>query len=307
MKPGVLRLHNPMSALVWLALFVPAHLWGGGLAFVLPAASLLLGGAMLYTQPALWEARRPAREAGAVFFLLVLADALSYVHALAFNGVSTGPLDLWALARPLFAGVFTVYLIRHHDDSVRRTLESALMGAVYFTLFLRTIGAKTGYLFEPPESMGWLAALAAIHFLFFSSAPRAKIHAAVCAAVVFLSMPPGLVSQRTAVSLFWRHPLLGRGPASYEPVAAGSQYLTWLLRGGVLGGAVILAGLSIVVFRLLRGAWRDRRRTDRRRLVGAAVFLGFAAGMLMAGSFLEDFRLYALTAFLVAAMHEDPR
>lgn len=307
MRPGVLRLHNPLSALVWVALFLPAHLLGGRLVFVLPAAALLLCASILYTQPSPWESRRPAREAAAVFFLLALAEALSYVYSLAFNGAATGPLDAWALARPLLAGVFTVCLIRHHDASVRRSLESALLGAVYLVLFLRSIGARSGFLFEPPQAMGYLAALAAIHFLFFSSAPRARIHAAVCAGVVLISMPEGLVSPGAALARFWRSPILGWGPASYEPVPAGSQYLAWLVRGGVVGACVILAGLVIVAFRLLRGAWRDRRKTDRRRLVGAAVFLGFAAGMLMAGSFLEDFRLYALTAFLVAGMHEDPR
>ena len=36
---------------------------------------------------------------------------------------------------------------------------------------------------------------------------------------------------------------------------------------------------------------------------GAAVFLGSPAGMLMAGAFLEDFRLFAVTSFLIAGMH----
>lgn len=307
MRPGVLRLENPMSAVVWLALFVPGHLLGGRLGFLLPAVVLALGGVILFTRPALWEARRPAREAAAIFFLLALCDATSYLYSMAFNGVRTGPLDFWALGRPLFAGVFTVYLIRHHDDRVRRSLESALMGAIYFTLFLRSIGARSGFLFEPAQSMGYLAALAAIYFLFFSRAPLARAHAAASAAVVLLSMPSSLVSCRAGLAQFRRSPVLGWGPASYEPVAAGNQYLGWLLRDGVIGAGLILAGLCIVAFRLLRGSWKDRRRTDRRRLLGAATFLGFAAGMLMAGPFLEDFRLYALTAFLVAGMHEDAR
>lgn len=307
MRPGVLRLHNPMSAVVWLALFVPGHLLGGSLAFVLPSAALVLGALSLYTRPAPWEARRPAREAAAIFFLLALAEGTSYLYSMAFNGVRTGPLDAWALARPLFAGVFTVYLIRHHDATVRRTLESALLGAIYLTLFLRSIGARSGYLFEPAQSMGYLAALAAIHFLFFSQAPLARAHAAAAAAVVLLSMPPGLASSAPALAQFRRSPLLGWGPASYDTAAAGSQYLSWLVRYGVAGTGLILTGLAIVAFRLLRGAWKDRRRTDRRRLVGSAAFLGFSAGMLMAGAFLEDFRLYALTAFLVAGVHEDPR
>lgn len=296
MIPGVMRLHNPMSAVVWLAVFLPGHP-------AFPAAVAVLGGLVLYTQPALWEARRPSREAAAVFFLLLLADAVSYAYSMAFNGVRTGPMDMWALARPLFSGVFTVYLIRHHDDRVRRSLESALLAAVYLTLFLRTSGWSSLSLFEPVQSMGYLAALSSIYFAFFSRAPLRFAHAAAAATVVLFSMPAAGSSSKDAVSLFWRSPVFGWGPAWYEPASAlGNQYLRWLLRGGVIGTGLILTGLALASFRLLRDAWHDRRR-----LLGAAVFLGFAAGMLMAGPFLEDFRLFALTGFLIAAMHEDPR
>jgi len=80
----------------------------------------------------------------------------------------------------------------------------------------------------------------------------------------------------------------------------GNQYLRWLLRGGLLETGLILAGLALVSFRLLRALWDDRER-----LLGATFFLGFTAGMLLAGAFLEDFRLFALTGFLIAGMHED--
>lgn len=300
MIPGVVRLHNPMSAVVWLAVFVPGHMLDGRIGYFFPAAVLLLGGVILFTQPALWEARRPAREAGVIFFLMLLSDAVSCAYSMAFNGVRSGPMDLWALARPLFAGVFTVYLIRHHDDSVRRSLEKALLGALYFTLFLRTTGSRSWSLFEPAQSMGYLAALAAIHFAFFSRAPLRLAHAAASATVVLFCIPPGLAPSREAMAMFWRSPVFGWGPAFYEPVSSlGNQYLRWLLRGGVLGTALILIGLSLVGFRLLRDAWNDRRR-----LLGAAIFLGFAAGMLMTGAFLEDFRLFVLTAFMIAGMHE---
>lgn len=300
MNSGVLRLQNPMSAVVWLALFVPGHLLDGRLGFLLPATALLLGSLILFTRPALWEARRPAREAAAIFFLLALSDSVSYLYSMAFNGVRTGPLDLWALARPLFAGVFTVYLIRHHDARVRGSLEAALTGAIYFTLFQHSIGARAWDLFEPAQSMGYLAALAAIHFLFFSPAPKRLAHAAASFVVVLFSMPSGLVSSQGAVSRFWASPVFGWGPASYDPVSSiGNQYLRWLLRNGALGGGLILLGLCFVGFRLLRDSWDDGRR-----LLGAAIFLGFAGGMLMTGAFLEDFRLFALTAFLIAGMHE---
>ncbi|MCM2304957.1 MAG: hypothetical protein NDJ72_09660 [Elusimicrobia bacterium] len=290
---GVLRLHNPMSAVVWLALFAPVP-------YVLPAAALILGGLILYSHQAPWESRRPAREAAAIFFLLALLDVVSYAYSMAFNGVRTGPLDLWALARPLLAGVFSVYLIRHHDGTVRRTVESALLAAIYLTLFLRTTGLWSWSLFEPVESMGYLAALAAIHFAFISRAPLRFAHAAASATVVLFCVPAGLPSSREALGLFWGSPVFGWGPASYEPASSlGNQYLRWMLRNGILGAGLILTGLCFVGFRLLRDAWNDRGR-----LLGAAVFLGFTSGMLMTGAFLEDFRLFALTAFLIAGMHE---
>lgn len=303
MISGAFRLHNPMSAVVWLAVLLPGHLFGGHAGLVFPAAAAVLGALILFNQPARWEARRPAREAAAVFFLLLLSDAVSYAYSLAFNGAATGPLDAWALARPLFAGVFAVHVIRHHDERVRRSLESALLAAVYLTLFLRTTGLSTWSLFDPVQSMGYLAALAAIHFVFFSRAPLRLAHAAAAATVVLFCMPPGLEPSREALTLFRRSPLFGWGPACYEPASSlGNQYLRWLLRGGLAGAGVVLAGAVLVGFRLLRDAWNDRRR-----LLGAAVFLGFTAGMLMAGPFLEDFRLFALTGFLVAGMHEDAR
>lgn len=292
MNPGVLRLHNPMSALVWLALFVPAP-------YVLPAAVLLLGGVILFNHAAPWESLRPAREAAAIFFLLLLLDVVSYVYSLAFNGVGSGPRDAWALARPLFAGVFAVYLIRHHDEHVRGSLEKALTGAIYLTLFLRTTGISTWSLFEPAQSMGYLAALAAIHYVFFSRAPLRLAHAAASATVVLFCIPPGLSPAGEAAALFWRSPVFGWGPAAYEPVSTlGNQYQRWLLRGGLLSGGLILGGLVLMGFRLLRDSWDERRR-----LLGAAVFLGFAGGMLMAGAFLEDFRLLVLTGLLIAGMH----
>ncbi len=303
MIAGVLRLDNPMSALVWLALFVPGHLLDGRLGFVLPAAIFLFGGMAIATKPSSWETRGPSRQAVMIFFLLALIDAVSYAYSMAFNGIRTGALDLVALARPLCLGVFVVYLIRHHDASVRRSVESALMGAVYFTLFLCTIDARRWFLFEPVQSMGYLSVLAAVYFSFFSRAPLRLAHALAAVVVVLFCVPPGLVSLRDAAAYCWRSPVFGWGPAFYEPMSSlGNQYQRWMLRNGVLGAGLILIGLSTVAFRLLRSNWNDRLR-----LAGAATFLGVAFGMLMTGAFLEDLRLFALTSFLIAGMHEDGR
>lgn len=297
---GVLRLHNPMSALVWLALFVPGHLLGGALGLVLPAAVLVLGGPALFVSPSEWERRAPSRQAAAVFFILFLIDAVAYAYSLAFNGVRTGWPDALALARPLAAGLFSVYLIRHYDDSVGEALERALTGAIWMTVFLFSTGVSGRQLFEPAPFLCYLATLAAIWFVFFSRARLRLAHAAACAVVVLFSAPAAPRPSREALEYFWRSPLFGWGPARLEPMSAlGNQYMSWALRDGLLGAGLILVGLAIVAFRLLRASWHDRRR-----LVGAAVFLGFAAGMLMSGAFLEDFRLFALTAFMIAGMHE---
>lgn len=303
MISGMLRLHNPMCVIVWLALFIPGHVLGGRIGFVFPAVVFLLGCVILFSSPSPWETRRPARQAAAIFFLLALLDAVSCAYSTAFNGIRTGPWDLWALTRTVFAGVFTVYLIRHYDASVRKSLETALTAAVYFTLFLRSLGVRDWSLSESGQAMGYLAVLAAVHFLFFSRAPLRLAHAASSAALVLFSMPTAPGSSREAAAYFWRSPVFGWGPAFYEPMSSlGNQYMRWLLRNGVLGTGLILIGLSLVAFRLLRATWDDRLR-----LPGAAIFIGVTAGMLMAGAFLEDFRLFALTSFLIAGMHEGGR
>lgn len=301
MISGDLRPRNSLSALVWLALFVPGHLFGGRLGLALPAAAVVLGATALLTSPSPWERRGPSRQAGVIFFLLFLLESVSTAYSAAFNGIRTGPLDVFGLARPLVAGLFTVYLIRHYDADVRKSLENALAAAMYTALFLLSVGARGRFLFEPVELMGYLASLAAIRFVFFSRAPLRWAHAAAAAAVVLFSAPPALGSLREALGYFWRSPVFGWGPAHYEPMSSlGNQYLRWLLRGGVLGAGLIFCGLGLVAFRLLRALWDDRNR-----LLGATFFLGFAAGMLLAGAFLEDFRLFALTGFLIADMHEE--
>lgn len=303
MIPGVLRLHNPMSAVVWLALFVPGHFLGGRLGHFFIAAVFLLACVTLFSSPSPWEMRRPARQAAAIFLLLALLDAVSYAYSTAFNGILTGPADLWALSRPLYAGVFTVYLIRHYDASVLKSQETALTAMIYFTLFLRSLGVRDWALFEPAQLLGYLAILAAVHFLYFSRAPLRLVHTASSAAVVLFCMPAAPGPLHEAAAYFWRSPVFGWGPALYEPMSAmGNQYMRWLLRNGVLGTGLIMIGLSIVAFRLLRATWNERLH-----LPGAAVCLGFAAGMLMAGAFLEDFRLFVLTSFLIAGMHEGGR
>jgi len=301
--PGVMRFQNPMSALVWLALFVPAHLFGGRLALVLPVAAILIGAPALLSRPSPWEARRASRLAMMFFLILSLLDVVSFAYSAAFNGVRSGFGDVFALSRYPIMGLFVVHLIRHYDEAVRKSLEAGLAVAVYYTLFLYTIGARDWFLFVPSQFVGYIAALSVIHFLFFSRAPLKRAHAAASIGVTVLSAPSVLSSSREALVYFWKSPVFGWGPALYEPMSSlGNQYVRWMVRGGGLSLSLILIGLMIVCFYVLRAAWNDRLH-----LVGGAIFLGFTAGMLLAGAFLEDFRLFVITSFLIAGMFGDVR
>ncbi|MEK7389808.1 MAG: hypothetical protein AAB036_08915 [Elusimicrobiota bacterium] len=298
---GVLKLHNPMGGLVWLALFLPGNLLEGRLALVLPAAAVLLGAAILPTQPSGWETRRPARQAAMIFCFLALLDLISYAYSLAFNGVRTGSADFFALSRPLYQGVFVVYLIRHYDASVRKSMEAALAGALYVSLFLLSLGVSNWAIFGSPSFMGFLAFLWAIDCLFFSRAPLRLVHAVSSILLVLLAAPSMMGNVHSSAAFPRGSPILGWGPASYEPMLSyGNQYVRWYLRNGVVGISVILVAAGFVAFHLVRDRWDDR---DRR--AGAALFFCCLVVMLMIGPFLDDFRLFVLTAFLIAGMRKE--
>ncbi len=95
-----------------------------------------------------------------------------------------------------------------------------------------------------------------------------------------------------------RSPVLGLGPARYEPASVvDNQYLAWFLRGGALGGALILAAAALVALRLLQSASGDAARQ-----LGAAAFIGCVLLMLLSGRFLDSFHLFYATAFVATAI-----
>lgn len=347
----ILRLPNPMSAVVWLAFLVPAALFGGWVDRSFGVAAFLLGGAVLFAKPSPWEARKPSMRAIKIFLLLEFLCVVSAVYSAAFNGIQIGPRDCFEFLRPLFLGVFVVYLIRHYDAQVRGAMEWAMIAALYCSL-----------LFPSADPQGYVSILTLCYLLFFSRLRLRFLHAATALLVVFFSGDPrawtaalfvlatllsvrlyqGLARRRLkfAVSLslviyalllagaavcvrakmgggaviptapaqqalefIRRSPVFGWGPAAYGRIPSrDNQYLLWLLKGGVLGAGLILAGLALSGYRLLRAA-----SGDLTRLAGAAAFLGSVALMLASGPFLESFRLFFLTAFFMAGMHEASR
>lgn len=345
------RLPNPMSAVIWLAFFVPASLFGGWLDRFFGVAVFLLGCAVLIAKPSPWEARKPSARAFKLFLLLEFLYIISYVYSAAFNGIQIGPRDYFELLRYVFLGLFVVYLIRHYDAQVRSAMEWAMTAALYFSLFfpsadlqgyvaimtlcyllffsclrLRFLHAATALLvvFFSGARSSWTAALfvlsAALAVRLYQILARRRVKSAVqlslafsalflASVAVFLHAKAGAVAAVPAgatpqtLRFIRSSPIFGWGPAEYGGIPSGnSQYLLWFLKGGVLGGGVILAGLVLAGYRLLRAASRDSTH-----LAGAAAFLGSVALMLIGGLFLESFRLFFLTAFFMAGMHEASR
>jgi O-antigen ligase len=112
-----------------------------------------------------------------------------------------------------------------------------------------------------------------------------------------------LTQAREALIFISRSPVFGWGPSKYETMSyVDNQYLLWLLRNGALGAGLIMTGLLLVSWRLLRAS-----REDQLRLAGAAGFIASVAMMLLAGQFLDNFRLFFLTAFMAAAIAAEGR
>lgn len=114
---------------------------------------------------------------------------------------------------------------------------------------------------------------------------------------------PRSVTSAAALRQIRVSPLLGWGPARYEAASSvRNQYLLWALRGGVVSLSVILVGFGLVVRSLLGAAGGDPRR-----LLGAFAFLASSSLLLMSGPFLESWRLFLLTGFFIAGIHEASR
>lgn len=213
-SPGVLHLPNPMRLLVWLSLFVPGHLFQWWVERSFAAGVFVVAGLVLLTKGSAWEARRASRQASFFFFLVQFLYVASYIYSVAFNGIQTGPRDVFELGRYLILWGFVVYVIRHFDGKVRASLEAAITASLYYALFVlmtfqyriplltsffrgwlyadtKTSVARFGAQmrlaapFENPNFLGFAATLTMCYLLFFSKSRLRIAHVAAALLVVF--------------------------------------------------------------------------------------------------------------------------
>ncbi len=211
----VLRVPNPMIFIVWLTIFVPGHLADAWIERSFAGVVCVVGLLTLFSKPAAWETRRPARLAGMFFFLIQFLFVASFVHAVAFMGLQTGMRDYFEVVRYLILGVFVVYVMRHYDDRVRRATETAVAASLYWSIlvavcwiydvpglspfFKQVLYAHTktfvnyfGTLrlsapFENPNFLGFYASQVLTYLLFFSRSPSRPIHIAAALLVIFFT------------------------------------------------------------------------------------------------------------------------
>jgi|CXWL01.1.fsa_nt_gi hypothetical protein len=288
-----LKLPNPMCVVVWLVFLLPGRLVGDRLDFALAVAIFAVACAVLWIKPSPWESRAPSREAALLFAGLQFLSGISYLYALAFKGAQSGLQNLLELPHWLLLGVFVVYLIRHYDASVRTATESAMTAALYGSMFLyETVGERT-----------YVTALTLCYLLLFSRLRLRYLHAATAVVVLILSDARlSWVSSPDVLRLIGLSPLFGWGPARYEIVStASNQYQLWFARGGALGACLIAVGLGLVTYRLLYS------EDDLRRRAAVAVVLACSTLLLLSGPYLDGYRLFFATAFLIAAVHDQGR
>lgn len=282
-----LRLPNPLVGFVWAAFLFPGRFLPRRGEMALAVAACAVGVWVDWVKPSPWESRAPARRALQVFGLLQFLAALSYLFALGFKGAATGPQYLWELPRWLILGGFAVYLIRHHDASVREATESAAAVSLY----------ASWALFEAPGERTFAAGSCAAYLLLFSRSRLRFLHAAAgLAAAALWGARPGWSAPAGLLALIRRSPVLGWGPSRDELLGGGSQYLQWAARGGAVGAAPLAAGLFLLVRRLVSSRGGTRGRAE----VGA--FLAVVGLLLLGGPYLDSYRLAFMTAALMAAV-----
>jgi len=284
------RLPNPLSMAVWLVFLLPGRLVGDRLDFALALLVFSVACAVLWVKPSPWESRAPARQAALIFASLQFLFIISYLYALAFKGAHSGPLNLLEIPRWILLGGFVVYLIRHYDESVRAATEAAMIAALYgSSLFFNTVGERA-----------YTAALTLCWLLLFSRKKLRYLHAAAAAAVLILSRHHlSWGASAESLRLIKLSPIFGWGPARYEIVSTSSnQYLLWLARGGAFSACLIATGLGLAAYRLLGG------EDDLRRRAKVAAFLACVALLLLSGPYLDGYRLFFMTAFLITAAHK---
>ena len=288
-----IKLPNPLCVAVWLAFLLPWRLMGDRFDFPLALIFFSVASVVLWIKPSPWESRAPGREAALIFGGLQFLYGISHLYALAFKGAQSGLQNFLELPHWLLLGVFVVYLIRHYDASVRTATESAMTAALYGSMLIyETAGERT-----------YITALTLCYLLLFSRSRLRYLHAATAVVVLILTGTRlSWASSPDVLRLIRLSPLFGWGPARYEIVATVSnQYQLWFVRGGALGACLIAAGLGLVTYRLLYS------EDDLRRRAAVAVFLACGALLLLSGPYLDSYRHFFATAFLIAAVHEQVR
>lgn len=277
-QAAILRLPNPMIAVAWLAIFVPGHLCQWWVERAFAAAVAVLGAFILFGMPSSWKSWAAARQASAFFFLIQFLFLFSFIYAIAFMGIETGPRDYFEAGRYLILWVFIVYVMRHYDDRVRRATETATAAMLYYSLFvalcyLRPVPVVSEFFrhqlyaqtktfvnyfgtlrlaapFENPNFLGFVTVQVLAYMLFFSRSPIRLIHCAAALLVVYFT------GSRTA----------------------------WVSASLVLAGAVATyAWLGIL-----------RLRLKLALQLGLALIILVGAGVKFSGNILKNSRMQAL-------------
>jgi len=230
-----LRLPNPLSAVVWLAFFLPAAAWGGWLDRAFGAAVALLGLAVLISKASPWEARKPSALALRFFLILELLWIFSFLYSAAFKGAQFSPRGYFELTRYAIFGAFVVHLIRHYDARVRTAMEWAMVAALYSALIAPEI-----------DPHGCAALLTLCWLLFFSRLRLRLAHVAAALVVVFFS--DSLAAWTAALFVLGA----ALAVASYRLLArrrnkravAASLALYLLLLGGAAAGSRLKPGAA---------------------------------------------------------------
>jgi hypothetical protein len=286
------RLPNPMAVLAWIVFLLPGRWLSDRADAPLAVVAALVGLATLWSMPAPWESRGPARRAAVLLGALQVLYAFSFAYALAFKGAQTGAADFVELPRWLLVGVFLVYVIRHHEPSVKAATERALTASAYAGFLLFDRPADVAY--AAVLALGWLALYSRSRWRLLHAAAAAATAAWAFSAARFTRVFPSEVLRMIRLS-----PVLGWGPGRCEPaLSSGSQYALWVARGGVIGSGLIAGGLALVVSRLLAD------EEDLRRRAAFALLLAATAALLLTGPVLDSYRMVFWTTLVLAAVHE---
>jgi O-antigen ligase len=212
---AVIRLPNPMMAVVWLAIFTPGHLYEWWVERTLVASVFVLSCLTLFLKSSAWESRQTTRRIGAFFFLIQFFYMFSFIYSVAFNGIETGPRDYFDLGRHVFLWAFVAYVYNHYDERVRGATEAATTFSIYYCLivafcFLKFVPVLTPFFryalyaqtktainymgqlrlsapFENPNFLGFYMMQVLCYLIFFSRSTLRFLHCAGALLVIYFS------------------------------------------------------------------------------------------------------------------------